>query len=122
MGRDAVHVASAFAERLALDGLVLTKLDGDARGGAALAVKAKTGVPIKFLGTGETADRLEEFRPEGLASRILGMGDVVGLVKDFEEVVDQKQGRGGRGSHAEGPVRHGRPADASSARSRRWGR
>jgi signal recognition particle subunit SRP54 len=91
MGRDAVNVAGAFAERLALDGLVLTKLDGDARGGAALAVKAKTGVPIKFLGTGETTDRLEEFRPEGLASRILGMGDVVGLVKDFEQVVDQKQ-------------------------------
>jgi signal recognition particle subunit SRP54 len=91
MGRDAVQVAGAFAARLALDGLVLTKLDGDARGGAALAVKATTGVPIKFLGTGETTDRLEEFRPEGLASRILGMGDVVGLVKDFEEVVDAKQ-------------------------------
>jgi len=91
MGRDAVQVAKAFAERLDLDGLVLTKLDGDARGGAALAVKAVTGVPIKFLGQGETLDRLEEFRPEGLASRILGMGDVVGLVKDFEQVVDQKQ-------------------------------
>ena len=91
MGRDAVNVAGAFAARLALDGLVMTKLDGDSRGGAALAVKAKTGVPIKFLGTGETPDRLEEFRPEGLASRILGMGDVVGLVKDFEQVVDQQQ-------------------------------
>ena len=74
-----------------LDGVVLTKLDGDARGGAALAIKAVTGVPIKFLGTGETVERLEEFRPEGLASRILGMGDVVGLVRDFEEVVDEKQ-------------------------------
>ena len=91
MGRDAVNVASAFAERIALDGVVLTKLDGDARGGAALAVKAVTGVPIKFLGTGESVDRLEEFRPEGLASRILGMGDIVGLVKDFEEVVDEKE-------------------------------
>ena len=91
MGRDAVNVAGAFAERLALDGLVLTKLDGDARGGAALAVKAETGVPIKFLGTGESVDRLEEFRPEGLASRILGMGDIVGLVRDFEEVVDARQ-------------------------------
>ncbi|MFK7898403.1 MAG: signal recognition particle protein [Myxococcota bacterium] len=91
MGRDAVNVASAFAERIALDGVILTKLDGDARGGAALAVKAVTGVPIKFLGTGETVDRLEEFRPEGLASRILGMGDIVGLVKDFEEVVDEKE-------------------------------
>lgn len=91
MGRDAVRVASAFAERIELDGVVLTKLDGDARGGAALAVKAVTGVPIKFLGTGEGVDRLEEFRPEGLASRILGMGDIVGLVKDFEEVVDEKE-------------------------------
>jgi len=91
MGRDAVQVAQAFHERLALDGLVLTKLDGDARGGAALAVKAVTSVPIKFLGTGEAVDRLEEFRPEGLASRILGMGDVVGLVKDFEAVADQQE-------------------------------
>jgi len=91
MGRDAVNVASSFAERLDLDGLVLTKLDGDARGGAALAVKAVTGVPIKFLGTGEALDRLEPFRPEGLASRILGMGDIVGLVRDFEEVVDERE-------------------------------
>jgi signal recognition particle subunit SRP54 len=91
MGRDAVNVAKAFSERLALDGLVLTKLDGDARGGAALAVKAVTGVPIKFIGTGETLDRLEPFRPEGLASRMLGMGDVVGLVRDFEQVADEKE-------------------------------
>jgi signal recognition particle subunit SRP54 len=91
MGRDAVNVAKGFADRLPLDGLVMTKLDGDARGGAALAVKAVTGVPIKFLGTGETLDRLEAFRPEGLASRILGMGDIVGLVQDFEEVVDERE-------------------------------
>jgi signal recognition particle subunit SRP54 len=91
MGRDAVNVAKTFGEQLELDGLVLTKLDGDARGGAALAIKAVTGVPIKFLGTGETLDRLEEFRPEGMASRILGMGDIVGLVKDFEEVVDERE-------------------------------
>ncbi len=91
MGRDAVNVARTFHERMALDGLVLTKLDGDARGGAALAIKAVTGVPIKFLGTGEAVDRLEPFRPEGLASRILGMGDIVGLVQDFEAVVDEKQ-------------------------------
>ncbi len=91
MGRDAVNTANAFGAQLALDGLILTKLDGDARGGAALAIKAVTGIPIKFLGTGESLDRLEAFRPEGLASRILGMGDIVGLVKDFEEVVDQKE-------------------------------
>jgi signal recognition particle subunit SRP54 len=91
MGRDAVHVAKAFREKLALDGLILTKLDGDARGGAALAIKAVTGVPIKFLGTGEGLERLEDFRPEGLASRILGMGDIVGLVQDLEQVVDAKE-------------------------------
>jgi len=91
MGRDAVNVAQAFSERIALDGIIMTKLDGDARGGAALTVKAVTGVPIKFIGTGESLDRLEEFRPEGLASRVLGMGDVVGLVKDFEEVVDEQE-------------------------------
>jgi signal recognition particle subunit SRP54 len=91
MGRDAVNVAKAFAERLPLDGLILTKLDGDARGGAALAVKAVTGVPIKFLGTGESVDRIETFRPEGLASRILGMGDIVGLVDDFEQVVEEHE-------------------------------
>jgi signal recognition particle subunit SRP54 len=91
MGRDAVNVAKAFDERTDVDGVILTKIDGDARGGAALAVKAVTGVPIKFLGTGESVDNLEEFRPEGLASRILGMGDIVGLVKDFEEVVDEQQ-------------------------------
>jgi len=91
MGRDAVQVAKAFSEQLPLDGLILTKLDGDARGGAALTVKAVTGVPIRFIGTGEALDRLEPFRPEGLASRILGMGDVVGLVRDFEQVVDQAE-------------------------------
>jgi signal recognition particle subunit SRP54 len=91
MGRDAVSHAEAFSDKLEIDGICMTKLDGDARGGAALSVKSVTGVPIKFLGTGEAVDRLEEFRPEGLASRILGMGDIVGLVKDFEEVVDEKQ-------------------------------
>ncbi len=88
-GQDAVKTAATFDKRLDLSGCILTKLDGDARGGAALSVKAVTGKPIKFLGVGETLDKLEEFRPEGLASRILGFGDVVGLVKDFEGVVDE---------------------------------
>jgi len=91
MGRDAVNMAKAFAERIEIGGVCLTKLDGDARGGAALAVKAVTGIPIKFLGMCESIDKLEEFRPEGLASRILGMGDIVGLVQDFEEVVDERE-------------------------------
>ncbi|MFO8072024.1 MAG: signal recognition particle protein [Polyangia bacterium] len=88
IGQDAVKTAAEFHERLDLSGVVLTKLDGDARGGAALSIKETTGAPIKFLGVGEAMDKLEQFRPEGLASRILGMGDVVGLVEDFEEVVD----------------------------------
>jgi signal recognition particle subunit SRP54 len=90
-GQDAVNVAETFNKRLNLDGIIMTKLDGDARGGAALSVKEITGKPIKFLGIGEGLDKLEEFRPEGLASRILGMGDIVGLVKDFEQVVDAEK-------------------------------
>jgi signal recognition particle subunit SRP54 len=91
IGQDAVRTAKAFDERLDFTGFVLTKLDGDARGGAALSIKAVTGKPVKFLGQGEDLDRLEEFRPEGLAQRILGMGDVVGLVQDFEKHIDKAE-------------------------------
>lgn len=91
IGQDAVRTAAEFDRRLTLDGFILTKLDGDARGGAALSIKEVTGKPIKFLGMGEGIDKLEEFRPEGLASRILGFGDIVGLMKDFEGVVDEKR-------------------------------
>jgi signal recognition particle subunit SRP54 len=91
IGQDAVKTAAEFDRRLALDGFILTKLDGDARGGAALSIKEVTGKPIKFLGMGESLDRLEEFRPEGLASRILGFGDIVGLMKDFEQHVDEEK-------------------------------
>jgi signal recognition particle subunit SRP54 len=91
IGQDAVRTANEFHRRLAFDGVVLTKMDGDARGGAALSIKEVTGRPIKFLGMGEGLDKLEEFRPEGLADRILGFGDIVGLVKDFEGVVDEKK-------------------------------
>ena len=91
IGQDAVQVAKGFNQRLGVTGVVLTKLDGDARGGAALSVKEVTGAPIVFAGMGETTDKLEEFRPEGMAGRVLGMGDVVGLMKDFEHVVDEKK-------------------------------
>ncbi|WNG18910.1 signal recognition particle protein [Cystobacter fuscus] len=91
IGQDAVRTAAEFDRRLSLDGFILTKLDGDARGGAALSIKEVTGKPIKFLGMGESMDKLEEFRPDGLASRILGFGDIVGLMKDFEQVVDEKK-------------------------------
>ena len=86
MGQDAVTTAKSFDERLALSGIIMTKLDGDARGGAALSIREITGKPIKFVGMGEGLDRLEVFRPEGIASRILGMGDIVGLMEDFERV------------------------------------
>jgi len=91
IGQDAVTTAREFNRRLDIDGIVLTKLDGDARGGAALSIRAVTGKPIKFVGMGEGMDRLEGFRPEGLASRILGFGDVVGLMQDFEQVVDAEK-------------------------------
>jgi signal recognition particle subunit SRP54 len=91
IGQDAVATAKTFHDWLNYDGVILTKLDGDARGGAALSVKAVTGKPVKFVGMGESLDRLEEFRPDGMASRILGKGDVVGLVQQFEEVVDEEK-------------------------------
>lgn len=91
IGQDAVNTASEFNRRLELDGVILTKLDGDARGGAALSIRAVTGKPIKWVGMGEGLDKLEGFRPEGLATRILGLGDVVGLMQDFEQVVDAQQ-------------------------------
>jgi len=91
IGQDAVKTSKAFHERLGLTGVVLTKLDGDARGGAALSVKEVTGASVRFAGMGEQLDRFEEFRAEGMASRVLGMGDVVGLVKDIEDVIDEKK-------------------------------
>ncbi len=84
-GQDAVNSAKQFNERLELDGVILTKLDGDARGGAALSVKAVTGKPIKFIGIGEKLDKIEEFHPDRMAGRILGMGDVVTLVEKAQE-------------------------------------
>jgi signal recognition particle subunit SRP54 len=90
-GQDAVNSAKEFNERLELDGVILTKLDGDARGGAALSVKAVTGKPIKFVGVGEKTDKLEEFHPDRMASRILGMGDVVTLVEKAQEQFEAEE-------------------------------
>ena len=92
-GQDAANTAKAFHDALPLTGVVLTKTDGDARGGAALSVRQITGVPIKFLGTGEKLDGLEPFHPDRLASRILGMGDVLSLVEDVQRKVDEKQAK-----------------------------
>jgi signal recognition particle subunit SRP54 len=90
-GQDAVRVAEAFAERVAFDGVVLTKLDGDARGGAALSVKAVTGKPIKLISVGEKLDQLEYFHPDRMASRILGMGDVLSLIEKAEAAVEDDE-------------------------------
>ncbi len=90
-GQDAVNTARAFNEALGITGIVLTRMDGDARGGAALSMRAVTGAPIKLIGVGEKLDALEEFHPERVASRILGMGDVVGLVERASETIEQEE-------------------------------
>ena len=90
-GQDAVNAASAFDEALGIDGVVLTKLDGDARGGAALSIRASTGKPIKFVGTGEKLDMIEPFHPDRMASRILGMGDMLSFIEKAQQNYDEKQ-------------------------------
>ena len=89
-GQEAVHVAEEFGNATKVTGFVLTKLDGDARGGAALSIRAMTGLPIKFIGTGERADALEPFHPERFASRILGMGDVLTLIEKAQEQIGEE--------------------------------
>ena len=90
-GQDAVNAAAAFDEALGIDGVVLTKLDGDARGGAALSIRASTGKPIKFVGTGEKLDMIEPFHPDRMASRILGMGDMLSFIEKAQQNYDEKQ-------------------------------
>src|SRR5581483_2429531 len=90
-GQDAVNTARAFNEAVGVTGIVLTRMDGDARGGAALSMRAVTGAPIKLTGSGEKLDALEEFHPERVAGRILGMGDVVGLVEKAAQTLDQQE-------------------------------
>lgn len=90
-GQDAVNAADGFNQKLGIDGIIMTKMDGDSRGGAALSAKKVTGKPIKFLGTGEKSDALEPFHPDRLASRILGMGDMLSLIERAEQAYDEKQ-------------------------------
>ncbi len=90
-GQDAVNIAKSFNEQIGIDGIILTKMDGDARGGAALSIRAVTGKPIKFIGTGEKIDMLEAFHPDRIASRILGMGDVLSLIEQAEQAYDRKE-------------------------------
>jgi signal recognition particle subunit SRP54 len=92
-GQDAVNTAKTFNDALALDGVILTKLDGDARGGAALSIWSVTGKPIKFVGTGEKIDALEVFHPERIASRILGMGDILSLIERAEEAISVEKAK-----------------------------
>jgi signal recognition particle subunit SRP54 len=90
-GQEAVNIASGFNERVGVTGLILTKIDGDARGGAAISMRAVTGVPIKFLGTGEKVDQFEPFHPDRLVDRILGMGDVMTLIEKAEEIYEEEE-------------------------------
>jgi signal recognition particle subunit SRP54 len=91
IGQEALHVAEGFRQAIPLTGLIMTKMDGDSRGGAAISIRSVTGIPIKFIGTGEKMDAIEAFQPERLASRILGMGDVIGLIEKAEAAFDEKQ-------------------------------
>ena len=90
-GQDAVKSADEFHKRLGITGVILTKMDGDARGGAALSIRSVTGQPLKFVGVGEEVDALEAFHPDRVAQRILGMGDALSLIEKLEETIDQKQ-------------------------------
>jgi len=93
IGQEALHIAEGFRDSVSLTGLVLTKMDGDSRGGAAISIRSVTGVPIKFLGTGEGIDAIEAYDPGRLASRILGMGDMLGLIEKAESAMDEKEAR-----------------------------
>lgn len=93
IGQEAVNVAKGFIDAAPITGLIMSKMDGDARGGAAISIRSVTGVPIKFLGTGEGLEALETYDPSRLASRILGMGDVIGLIERAEETIDEETAR-----------------------------
>ena len=102
-GQDAVNVATMFEEKIGIDGVILTKLDGDTRGGAALSIKATCGKPILYAGMGEKLSDLEQFYPDRMASRILGMGDVLSLIEKAQDTIDEEQGKG---NGAEAAARH----------------
>ena len=121
-GQEAVNVAEAFNEAVGLDGVILTKIDGDARGGAALSVKEVVGKPILFAGTGEKLDDFEPFHPDRMASRILGMGDVLTLIEKAEATFDEDEKREGRGEAAQGPAHARGLPRADAAGQARWAR
>ena len=121
-GQEAVNVAQAFQERIAFDGVILTKLDGDARGGAALSVKAVTGKPIKLASTGEKLDQLEWFHPDRMASRILGMGDVLTLIERAEAAVEEDEKEEMERAHERGRVHLRRLPRRATRCCSRWAR
>ena len=118
-GQDAVNVARSFNERVGVTGIVLTRVDGDGRGGAALSMRAVTGRPIKLIGTGEKMDALEDFHPGRIADRILGMGDIVSLVERAAENIDAEKAKKAAREAEEGRVRSRRSRRAAAARCRR---
>ena len=120
-GQDAVNAATAFDEALGIDGVVLTKLDGDARGGAALSIRAVTGKPIKFVGTGEKLDMIEPFHPDRMASRILGMGDMLSFIEKAQQTYRRKSGRQAGGKAPEKPLDADRITTISSSSCRNMG-
>ena len=119
-GQDAVNLARAFDERVGLTGIVLTRVDGDGRGGAALSMRAVTGKPIKLIGTGEKMDALEDFHPQRIADRILGMGDIVSLVEKAARHDRRREGRARRREDAQGRSSISPICAISSRRCRRW--
>ena len=114
-GQDAVKLAKSFNERVGITGIVLTRVDGDGRGGAALSMRAVTGKPIKLIGTGEKWDALEDFHPERIAGRILGMGDVVSLVEKAAQTIDMEKAQAIAAEDAQGRVRPGGPVRSAQA-------
>ena len=121
-GQDAVNVAEQFAEAVDFDGVVMTKLDGDARGGAALRVKAVTGKPILFASTGEKLEQFERFHPDRMAQRILGMGDVHVADREGRAAVRRGRGRPSSSARCAATSSRWRTSSSSSSRSARWAR
>ena len=121
-GQDAVNAAEEFRQRIDLDGVILTKLDGDARGGAALSVRAVTGKPIKFASSGEKLADFDAFHPDRMASRILGMGDVLSLIEKAEVSLDEKQAAAMEERLRKRRVHASTTSSTSSSRCARWGR
>ena len=122
-GQDAVRSADEFHKKLTLTGVVLTKMDGDARGGAALSIRHVTGQPIKFIGVGEKYDALEPFHPDRIVSRILGMGDIMSLIEKAEQTDRQKESRGDRQkARWRATVSRSKISAINCGRSARWDR